>query len=169
MTNRQGEPMVSKLLSLLPDLTTGAEHNTEFVHIQRALITDSDLITIINDTKPSVILTFYTSVKNRIQKLTSKFVTNIHSYQGQETDIALVVQMNPTPGEWGLCGDKKYIISALTRARKTVVLLTVGYHQIVDSLGKLVTKSGGGNADDNLIRVNNIEELKVLLVNLVKH
>lgn len=80
MTNRQGEPMVSKLLSLLPDLTTGAEHDTEFVHIQRALITDSDLITIINDTKPSVILTFYTSIKNRIQKLTSKFVTNIHSY-----------------------------------------------------------------------------------------
>lgn len=77
--------------------------------------------------------------------------------------------MNPTPGEWGMCGYKNYLISALTRARKNVILLTIGYHQIVDSISQLITKTGGGNELDNPLQIQTIKQLQGLLINLNIH
>lgn len=51
-------------------------------------------------------------------------INTVHSYQGNETQIVLVVQQSVS--NWGLCGDSTYLLSALTRSTQHTVLLTIG-------------------------------------------
>lgn len=70
------------------------------------------------------ILTYYTAVKNKIKNITNVPVSNIHSYQGCESDNVLILHYSPQSLK-GQVYKKENMISALTRGLHSVVLYTI--------------------------------------------
>lgn len=53
---------------------------------------------------------------------------------------------------WGLNGNKQYLMSALTRAKKSLLLLTLQFTRVIEpsnDLSQLVYSSGGNNNQRN--------------------
>lgn len=113
--------------TLLPDMVCESDNETsynyEYLHND-----DADVIrrlcTLNNVT---LILTMYQSGLDYYQtKLDLNVDMNTtHSAQGANVSSVMVI-LRANYGEWGLNGNKKYLISALSRATTNVTLVNIG-------------------------------------------
>lgn len=110
--------------------------NTEFVLIQTSKLDKGvwdDLLTRHPDI--NIILSMYSNntriVEEYLESIKNESIetSNVHSFQGDERDVVVVFLHNNENGKWELNGDKRYLASALTRAKKKLILLVVEFHK----------------------------------------
>jgi len=177
-SHRFGGDLARKLKIMAPNLEVNEDIDTTLILEQIDALDQDELLTKLHSHRPDVILVFYTNEQQIIQKWLDDIshdncdmsslphVEKVHSYQGNEDDVILVLQWRNNTSDFGLCRDRNYVTSALTRAKKRCIVLTVGSKYKVTDIRHLVSSTGG--AQTQLVTLtdhldNSIEETVVLL------
>nr|ASU87377.1 polyprotein [Bell pepper alphaendornavirus] len=136
-TFRYGASVCALLSPLVGELSSKAKHDTKVVDVNLALWDNVELKAIINEHNPDVVLTHHNITKQRLMALCpNKRVETIHSFQSMEANSVLIVQYNEG-GNSKIYMDKKYAISAITRAKLKVVWVSVEVSNRMTLLDKL--------------------------------
>lgn len=128
VTRRIGEPLATELCHVMPELTSNADHATNFsIHSLSEHDWDG-LTSIVADEGPNQILTFYTRALEVLKQVCPKTPSaKVHGFQGQEAEKVLVVHTKHGPGgTWGLSMNANYCKSAWTRASRKLIIVLMG-------------------------------------------
>lgn len=116
----------------LSELIQGVDYlgpSTSFKIISRRTLEEEHLQTQLVQDNIDKILVMYsyvqTLITNTVQESYKGKVLKVHSTQGQEFDNIMVLLHADKNGNWGLNGDQKYLISAVTRAKLSVTIYIV--------------------------------------------
>jgi hypothetical protein len=154
-TYRYGPTLCKFLEPLLPDIESGAKHDTLVNVVNVAVLSPDWLVKYIKEHTIDVILNAYTREVNIIKSilndvidthdrdLANVTVNKLHSYQSKEADNVMVLQWRENNKPMGLCRDKRYVISGLTRAKKSVHLVSVGHIEEVTNIINACSSIGG--------------------------
>jgi hypothetical protein len=125
-----------------PGFTNQCEYETTYKFVLTN--TNEEVISLIADLpfKVDVCLTFTTTSQNYFKENidTTLPISNIHAYQGCEAETVLIFQANNN--NWNLEVNKKYILSALSRATKNLIWVCHNSPYSVTRLKDLVFSGG---------------------------
>jgi hypothetical protein len=145
-----------------------SKYNTEYVLKQYNTPVTGDIVNaLIELYRPDMIICIYDEtyqvVKDHVKlhKMNIKCDT-VHSYQGGSEESVIFIQEGKG-ANWGLAGNRKYIISALTRASKLMVHVVCNYYVSVKTWVETVTSSGGVKTALQLLMMYKDEKLTSLL------
>nr|QII57747.1 polyprotein [Alphaendornavirus sp.] len=155
-TYRYGATVCELLSPLLGELSSKAKHDTVVIDLNLGVWDDDELQKIVAEHKPDVVLTHHNITKHRVKRLApNSRVETIHSFQSLEANNVMVVQYNEG-GNSKIYMDKRYAISAITRAKLKVVWVSVGLTSGMKLLDKIrgtdLETLGGGKpkrSEDN--------------------
>ncbi|BCL84886.1 polyprotein [Phytophthora endornavirus 2] len=150
-TYRIGNPLCAELRKLYPEMIALGTHQTTFNVTRLDDLTGDEVRELVSRVKPGIILTFYQSTKNRVNRMLrgSIPVSTIHSYQGCESSRVMVFQHHPRGIRAGLHTSPDYCLSAATRPINHLEWVTVGTSHGGTSLVDLISggDSTAGGAD----------------------
>jgi ADP-ribose pyrophosphatase YjhB (NUDIX family) len=128
-TRRVGQPLFNYINMIEPELKTIADHATNLNYIPYDDNKIKDILDkiyeLIINCKPKLILTWNQHERNlvknllRSHKIDSSIVRTVHTAQGLEFSTVMVIDWVTKNTE--ICFDKKYLISALTRASENLI------------------------------------------------
>ncbi len=147
-TYRYGATVCELLSPLLGELSSKAKHNTVVIDLNLGVWDDDELQKIMAEHKPDVVLTHHNITKHRLGRLApGTKVETIHAFQSLESNNVMIVQYNEG-GNSKIYMDKRYAISAITRAKLKVVWVSVGLTsgmKLIDKIrGTDLETLGGG-------------------------
>ncbi|AQM32768.1 replicase [Agaricus bisporus endornavirus 1] len=153
LSRRFGPSLVSELSPLIPGIMChpSVEHDTDirFANYEKNSIqVTAEIENNVRNFKPNVVLVFFQAKKAFwLKRLHPIVVETVHSYQGNEADNVVVIQ-EPNESTFGICADKKYVISAASRAVKHLFWISIGMYQHNKGLSSRVytlsPQRGGG-------------------------
>lgn len=145
---RYGNPLSQQMERLIPGLTSTCDHVTNVTIKTMFDPSPAELLRDLRESKPDAIITPYSSTNSWIKEWAPDqyhdLVHNTHGFQGQEVKRALVI-LRPVGGQWGLNGDKQYLISACTRPSHYLEVWVIDWAQ-VNTIEELVTQGAQGQA-----------------------
>ncbi|BDF97665.1 polyprotein [Rhizopus microsporus endornavirus 2] len=133
-TRRFGSSLCRVLKPFYPEIESVADHDTqvEFCDLKRW---DPHAIrAIIKSKNPDVILCHQHAVRRSLSRITDKEVSTIHKFQGNERNKVLLVQYDWTHTNQGITVDENYMISAVTRCRSALTVLSIQMGQLQQDL-----------------------------------
>ncbi|ALD49085.1 polyprotein [Hot pepper alphaendornavirus] len=151
-TYRYGASICALLSPIVGELSSKAKHDTKLVDLNLPLWDNDQLKKIVKEHDPDVILTHHNLTKQRLAGLCpNKRVETIHSFQSMEPNNVMVVQYNEG-GNSKIFMDKRYAISAVTRAKLSMVWVSIEVSNKMTLLDKLrgteLDITGGGEPSE---------------------
>jgi len=152
-SHRYGYPLVKYLQHIAPDLESKATHETTVKILELETTEVNSIANHLAADHIEVVIMPYSTPLGRIKQMCSnlsnlghiKYYTT-HTYQSQEADNVAVILMANEQGKWGLNGVKDYLMSALTRPRRHLTLIIVGWHiKGITDLNQLLEVNGSAN------------------------
>jgi len=86
------------------------------------------------------------------KQFSSYEVAKVHQYQGRESERVLIIATTNSQGDYGICKEIPYVITALTRATKQLVWVVVNDPSPKNDIKTFVS---GGGYNKNRIHIEN--------------
>jgi hypothetical protein len=161
-STRFGGELTAALKTVLTDLEPNDAKNTKFDVVNLAKLDEAEIYELIDKFRPNVVLHAYTAECNQIRKWVSLckdkyeqtadnpinpfsdvLVMKSHSFQSREAKRVIMIQWRASTSNMALCRDRKYVISACTRASEHMVLVSAGHKAAITSIYDAVSHVGG--------------------------
>nr|WGT76336.1 polyprotein [Phytophthora heveae alphaendornavirus 1] len=126
-TYRFGEPLVTEVLkNIYPTITSKSDHSTTYEFNKFTKL--KDLVELITSANVDTVYVFYSHVeaalRHELENEHGIVIRKVHANQGTEGNRVLVVYSNFQPSPSGILLDRKYVTTALTRAKSHLIVAT---------------------------------------------
>lgn len=161
-SRRFGGELTTALQKVLPQLESNTNKETSFSVKNLSALDEHSFKELVDEFKPTVVLHFYTVETNLLntwlRNFASEFVATedepinpysdvkamkAHSFQSYESSRVLIIQWRTSNTNMGLCRDKKYVVSACTRAQNAAMLVSIGHITQITGVADAVAVLGG--------------------------
>nr|UNI73829.1 MAG: RNA-dependent RNA polymerase [brine shrimp endornavirus 2] len=156
-TYRIGEPAISHLKCIEPDLVGNENKRTEFEFHNTSLNNLGKIYELMCKTRIDAIITPYKSNKKAVIEYLNKIrsgmpnttihfptVHTTHTIQGSEFPNVLIL-LRPEYGAWNLNGDMKYVNSSCFRGKDHIIVLVMGFTKQARSLSDVLNVRAGAD------------------------